>query len=225
MEINATTSTTTTAQQQLTQTATIVTPTISSTKLVLMNKTKRNKVVCFVVVVFVMSLAVFVIIYLKRKLTYSENDQRQEEHPLKDTNKNNITKNGTIKLIPTLSPAIVWSNETSYDPTPFYYPTSNLPLSYIPTTIIPTGPTMLPTTYVDSITTVLYIIGDIPYSTDQAQTLKEWMQQLPSDAEFVIHVGDIRTGRNKKQNCKEYEYNDVANILKLSHAPVFVLGK
>jgi hypothetical protein len=71
-------------------------------------------------------------------------------------------------------------------------------------------------------TATWYGIGDIPYSPDQAEILSEQMRTLPSDAEFLIHVGDLRlSGTNLP--CRLSEYQDAANRLALSHAPVFVV--
>jgi hypothetical protein len=71
-------------------------------------------------------------------------------------------------------------------------------------------------------TATWYGIGDIPYSPDQAEILSQQMRTLPSDAEFLIHVGDLRlSGTNLP--CRLSEYQDAANRLALSHAPVFVV--
>lgn len=48
------------------------------------------------------------------------------------------------------------------------------------------------------------------------------MTDLPSDAEFVIHLGDLRLARDNPP-CVRSEYNDAAMRLRASHAPVFVI--
>jgi hypothetical protein len=48
------------------------------------------------------------------------------------------------------------------------------------------------------------------------------MLALPDDAEFLIHVGDIRSARDGSV-CTADEYTAVANILLQSHAPVFLV--
>ncbi len=72
--------------------------------------------------------------------------------------------------------------------------------------------------------TRFYAIGDVPYTSKEARELKVQIDNLPQDAEFVIHVGDIRSAKNGKK-CEIQEYHEVAAILNQSHAPVFlVLG-
>jgi len=55
----------------------------------------------------------------------------------------------------------------------------------------------------------------------QAERLRQQMQALPSDCEFLIHVGDIR--ENDGGDCKASEYEDVADILRLAPCPVFIV--
>lgn len=70
--------------------------------------------------------------------------------------------------------------------------------------------------------TTFYAHGDVPYSRAQAKELERQMLDVPDDAEFVIHVGDIRqAGPTKK--CVAREYKDVAALFQLSRAPVFVI--
>jgi hypothetical protein len=52
--------------------------------------------------------------------------------------------------------------------------------------------------------------------------LKDQMLNIPADARFVIHVGDLRSA-SSNLNCKWWEYANVASILRLSKAPVFVI--
>jgi hypothetical protein len=71
--------------------------------------------------------------------------------------------------------------------------------------------------------TTFYATGDAPYTRKQAAKLKIQMQEVPSDAEFVIHIGDLRrAGPNIK--CLGSQYAEAADILRgSSNAPVFVL--
>jgi hypothetical protein len=85
--------------------------------------------------------------------------------------------------------------------------------------------TYAPTTEdVSSIDDVIrfYAIGDVPYTERETRELKTQIDELEDDAEFLIHVGDIRTARNKSQ-CTIQEYYEVADILNKSHAPVFII--
>ena len=70
-------------------------------------------------------------------------------------------------------------------------------------------------------TTTLYAIGDVPYSSTQAARLGRQMRTLPRDAEFVVHVGDVRD--NNGQDCLRSEFRATSELLQLSHAPVFVI--
>jgi hypothetical protein len=70
--------------------------------------------------------------------------------------------------------------------------------------------------------TRFYAIGDVPYTQREATELITQIDELEDDAEFLIHVGDIRTARNKTQ-CTIQEYYEVADILNKSHAPVFII--
>jgi hypothetical protein len=68
---------------------------------------------------------------------------------------------------------------------------------------------------------IFYVLGDAPYSSNQAIVLAQQIQDIPDDAEFVVHVGDIRA--NDRQACEEWEYRTAADVLKLSPVPVFML--
>lgn len=71
--------------------------------------------------------------------------------------------------------------------------------------------------------TNFYAIGDVPYKTEQAVELEKQMRALPKDCEFLIHVGDLRNAGTRNPVCVRSEYKDVQNLLRLSHAPVFVI--
>ena len=72
--------------------------------------------------------------------------------------------------------------------------------------------------------TIFYAIGDIPYTSDQQSILQYQMENLipHHDAEFVIHVGDIRNGKNQSP-CTRNEFHNVATILQYSPVPVFII--
>jgi Calcineurin-like phosphoesterase len=70
--------------------------------------------------------------------------------------------------------------------------------------------------------TTFYAVGDVPYSDLQHYELQEQILAIPSDAEFVIHVGDMRhAGSNAK--CTLKQYTDVSKTLQLSKVPVFII--
>ena len=70
--------------------------------------------------------------------------------------------------------------------------------------------------------TRFYAIGDVPYTRAEANELNVQIANVPQDAEFVIHVGDIRTAKAGNL-CTLHEYHHVAGILNQSHAPVFIV--
>lgn len=73
-------------------------------------------------------------------------------------------------------------------------------------------------------TAIFYVVADSPYYPADARRLRKQMQTMPSDAEFVLHLGDIRNAATGAR-CTPSQYRFVANILKQSFAPVFlVLG-
>lgn len=130
----------------------------------------------------------------------------------------------TIDGITTPSPVEV-SIESSVESTDSPVSTMEQPTA----TTVAVEPTQLDTEPSDDLSqgsqgtiSTWYGIGDIPYSSTQAEILETQMKELPSDAEFVIHVGDLRlSGDNLR--CKLSEYNDAAYRMSFSHAPVFVI--
>lgn len=66
------------------------------------------------------------------------------------------------------------------------------------------------------------MIGDLPYSNTEKQRLIEHVETLPEDAEFLVHVGDIRAAVNNT-NCTLSEFDVVGDILKQSPVPVFIV--
>lgn len=65
-----------------------------------------------------------------------------------------------------------------------------------------------------------YAMGDVPYAPEEDILLPQQIAKIPKDAEFVIHVGDIKTG---KTPCNEAVYQKVAGMLNRAEAPVFIL--
>ena len=73
-------------------------------------------------------------------------------------------------------------------------------------------------------TVTFYVVADSPYYPADARRLKNQMKTMPKDAEFVIHLGDIRSAASGAR-CVASDYSKVAKIFSQSHAPVFlVLG-
>ncbi|GKY98383.1 hypothetical protein MPSEU_000795900 [Mayamaea pseudoterrestris] len=87
-------------------------------------------------------------------------------------------------------------------------------------------PTPSPTTpaapvYTNNITT-FYVIGDVPYNSQQAIEIRQQMLDVPDDVEFVINVGDIRNA-GRDLTCVQSDYTDAEALFNLSRAPVFML--
>lgn len=70
--------------------------------------------------------------------------------------------------------------------------------------------------------TTFCAIGDVPYTAQQAVELQTQILELPSDAEFLVHVGDLREEKTHAV-CVEEDYASVSAILRRSPVPVFVL--
>ncbi|MCH2203198.1 MAG: metallophosphoesterase [Fuerstiella sp.] len=65
-----------------------------------------------------------------------------------------------------------------------------------------------------------YAMGDVPYQPEEDELLPKQIAQLPADAEFVVHVGDIKGGGPP---CVEAVYEKVSGMLSKSVAPVFII--
>jgi hypothetical protein len=70
---------------------------------------------------------------------------------------------------------------------------------------------------------IFYVIGDAPYKVSELDPTTGFPQQvrgIPSDAEFVVHVGDVLSA--KESECHLSWYQQVSFMLKASNAPVFI---
>lgn len=70
-------------------------------------------------------------------------------------------------------------------------------------------------------TAIFYVVADSPYSTADASRLLYQMQHIPVDADFVVHLGDIRDAAGHPI-CRLIQYRSVSDILRNSWAPVFI---
>jgi len=66
-----------------------------------------------------------------------------------------------------------------------------------------------------------YVLADEPYDLSNARQLTLELEKLPSDAEFVVHLGNANG--DAQSACQEYGYERAANILRESPVPVFVI--
>ena len=63
-------------------------------------------------------------------------------------------------------------------------------------------------------------MGDVPYSPGEDRLLAQQITALPKANEFVIHLGDIKSGLSP---CNEQAYIKVQQLLSRSRAPVFII--
>jgi hypothetical protein len=82
-------------------------------------------------------------------------------------------------------------------------------------------PSSVPTSVYDFSTATFFAIGDVPYDELQATQLAVQIQNIPSYADFVVHVGDLRNA-SEDVPCGLDEFERVSSILRLSKVPVFV---
>jgi hypothetical protein len=67
---------------------------------------------------------------------------------------------------------------------------------------------------------VFYAMGDMPYAPAEDKLLPQQLAELPNDAEFVVHVGDIKQGSTA---CDEAVYLKVHGMLRKTVAPTFII--
>ena len=65
-----------------------------------------------------------------------------------------------------------------------------------------------------------YAMGDTPYTPEDDVLLPKQIAALPPDAEFVVHVGDIKNGATP---CDEAVYMKVSGMLRKSTHRVFIV--
>jgi hypothetical protein len=67
-----------------------------------------------------------------------------------------------------------------------------------------------------------YAIADVPYNETETAELPGQIAAIPEDAEFLIHLGDIRSAKEGFL-CTQAEYQAVASMLTASKVPVFII--
>jgi hypothetical protein len=90
------------------------------------------------------------------------------------------------------------------------------------TTLAPT-PSPKPTNIFDHephLVTTFYGIADVPYNERDADELLFQITSLPNDAQFLVHLGDIKSSSIP---CSPDYYKKVGDILRLSSVPVFII--
>ncbi|KAL7441727.1 hypothetical protein ACHAXM_008158, partial [Skeletonema potamos] len=66
-----------------------------------------------------------------------------------------------------------------------------------------------------------YVLSDEPYDMSDLRQLTRDLENLPSDAEFVIHLGNANG--NEQSQCEEYGFERAAAVLKECPVPMFVI--
>lgn len=102
---------------------------------------------------------------------------------------------------------------------PPFYPQTNAPTAS-PVNPPTSSPSASPS--IEKLVTTFYVIGDLPYNDYQRTRLIDHSRNVPDDAEFLVHVGDIRNADHQTE-CLFSEFADVANILKQSKVPVLII--
>lgn len=126
--------------------------------------------------------------------------------------------------LPSLNPSTTSTTQPSGRPSskPSHLPSTKP--SFLPSHSPSKQPSGAPTTGPPVVveTSTFYAIGDVPYTNIQAEELTEQMTNIPTDADFVIHVGDLRSASHNSV-CQRSDYTSVSSILRLSRVPVFVV--
>ena len=66
-----------------------------------------------------------------------------------------------------------------------------------------------------------YVLADEPYDLSNIRQLTKELESLPSDAEFLVHLGNANG--DSQSRCQEYGYERAASVLKESPVPTFVI--
>jgi Calcineurin-like phosphoesterase len=69
-------------------------------------------------------------------------------------------------------------------------------------------------------TTSFWAIADVPYTANDRKILEARLKVLGSDVDFLVHLGDIKTGTSV---CNQSVINDMDNLLKSLPVPVLMV--
>ena len=131
--------------------------------------------------------------------------------------KRSATKTRAPTMAPTKAPVTRSPTTTA--------PATLSPISTAPTSVAPTGSPTTSAPLISPITnavTTFYVIGDVPYNSKQAIGIRQEILNIPADADFVVHVGDLRKAGTSLV-CQETDYTRAEALLNLSAVPVFLL--
>ena len=82
------------------------------------------------------------------------------------------------------------------------------------------GPQALAADGTEDNSVVFYAMGDVPYVKAEDKLLPQQIAKLPADAQFLVHLGDIKDGTTP---CEETIYQKVAGMLSKSKVPTFII--
>ena len=158
--------------------------------------------------------------------TESPTVEKTSDPTMKPTSKptNQPTELPTLKVTnqPTIKPTSMPTNQPTTKPTvektsnPTVNPTSK------PTSQPTTKPTVAPAD------AVFYVTGNTPYTFDDGIMLSDQIQNLPNDAKFLMHLGNIDFKMKTLDDdyyyqCQQRIYSETRNILLESNTPVFII--
>ena len=125
-------------------------------------------------------------------------------------------------VLPTPGPTPAPTPQPTAQPTPVATTPTPTPNPTLQPTLSPTMPATTPGPAGSPLLTTFYAVADAPYNETEAAELAVQIQSLPSDAEFLMHLGDIRSAASGAA-CQLSEYTEVAMILRQSAVPVFII--
>jgi len=176
---------------------------------------RGRKLLAGVLLISIAFIAAIIGILVSTRKGGTDGSRSQSANPGSGNNSNNNSTSGPDGEDSNTPPS-------SMPADPFSVRPSSRPSDAPSVSVLPSlAPSAWPTEPIAKSAT-FYAVGDVPYSTAQAEQLTVQMSSIPEDAEFVVHVGDIRKAVEGRY-CRRPEYEEAASILRLSHAPVFVL--
>eukprot|EP00542_Grammatophora_oceanica_P005853 CAMPEP_0194071212 /NCGR_PEP_ID=MMETSP0009_2-20130614/88588_1 /TAXON_ID=210454 /ORGANISM="Grammatophora oceanica, Strain CCMP 410" /LENGTH=360 /DNA_ID=CAMNT_0038724523 /DNA_START=573 /DNA_END=1655 /DNA_ORIENTATION=+ len=93
--------------------------------------------------------------------------------------------------------------------------------SQLPSDMPSFRPTNGPTTTDEATLTQFCVIADVPYKQFEVAELKKQIATMPSECEFLVHLGDIKTSGS---DCTEDKYQLLDGILNKSLVPTFMVA-
>lgn len=129
-----------------------------------------------------------------------------------------VTPSQSPTSLPTDEPSEVPPSESptaSPSKTPKDGPPTNPPVSAAPTNL---PPTWAPQGPIEGSTTVFYLTAHRP-RTGYGDAFEQYLPQLPTDADFLMHLGDWNSPSDT--NCTEQSFRDVDALYNRSSVPVY----